>query len=159
MNFSVTGKKNARVFYIILMLGVFCLVGFGNYLLLEVYPESGIGRKDIIIAYAVCIVCDIVAVLFSLLLLHMVFDVVYIDGRQIILKRLFRKEKEYDVNDVNRWCATLNRARTYWTSAITIHIGKEYIDINHTIHSNIGEMGKYLDEHCPEKKVDIINHW
>ena len=159
MKFSVTGTKIMRILYIIIWLSVAGLIGYGNYLLLKVYPESGIEKSDLMLAYGISIGSDIVTILFGLYLLHMVFDIVYVDGRQIVNKRLFRKAKRYDVDDINRWSSTFNHIRTYWTKVITIHIGKEYIDITCDVHSNFDEMGKYLWKYCPKKRVAMITHW
>lgn len=159
MRFKVTGSKAARIFYTILVVGFFVYFFLDLYLMVRVLPGLHFDRQFTILTYSVGVIAAIGFPMFSIYILHRVFDVVTVDKRQIVVKRLFRKEIEFDKEDIKKWCITMNHVRYYWTSVITISIGKKYVDLDYRVHENFDEMEKYLEKYCPEKRVNSIVHW
>ncbi|WP_026653043.1 hypothetical protein [Butyrivibrio proteoclasticus] len=156
MRFKVTGSKAARIFYTLLAVGLLGYIFFDVYVMVRVLPDLRFDRQFTILTYSVGVISGFVLAVFDIYILHRVFDEITVYKRQIVVKRLFRKEIEFDKEDIKKWCITMNHVRYYWTSVITISIGRKYVDLDYRVHENFDEMEKYLEKYCPEKRVDSI---
>ena len=157
--FCITGNKIMRFTYVFLSLCCIGVMSFVAFAMIKFVPTCFPSKREALVVYGIGIASGLVSVSFIDMLIHMVFDKTYIDGNQIVVRTFYGKQWEYNVSDINKWSITRKHFRTYWDNVITVHIGKKYLDFHQLNHTKFVELWVYLEKHCPEKQVDIINHW
>ena len=157
--FCITGNKIMRFAHVFTSLGIIGLISFLTFVMIKYVPTCFPNQREALVVCGIMIACEAVLLWLITLLLHMAFDKTFIEGQQIVVRAFYGKKWEYDLSDINKWSVTKQHFRTYWDKVITIHVGKKYLDFNRLYHTNFDVLWDYLESHCPQKQVDIINHW
>ncbi|WP_026653040.1 hypothetical protein [Butyrivibrio proteoclasticus] len=157
--FCITGNKIMRFTHIFISLCMVGVMSFLVFVMIKFVPTCFPSKREALVVYGIGVACGLVSISLNNLLIHMAFDKTNIDGNQIVVRTFYGKQWEYDLSDISKWSIARKHFRTYWDNVITVHVGKKYLDFNQLYHTNFDEFWDYLEKHCPEKQVDIINHW